>query len=73
MPSHKSPVPLLKLEGFDTHNILWVQEKDLRYVCLSEAKALHSHKAWTEVSSSSPHPYGSPPLGNNVFSQSYVQ
>jgi len=25
------------------------------YVCLSEAKASHSHKMWTEVSSSVPH------------------
>ena len=29
--------------------------KEPRYVCLSEAKASHSHKTWSEVSSSVPH------------------
>ena len=28
------------------------KKKDPRYVCLSKAKATHSHKIWTEVSSS---------------------
>jgi len=28
------------------------KKKEPRYVCLSEAKASHSHKIWTEVSSS---------------------
>ena len=30
-------------------------KKEPRYVCLSESKATHSHKIWTEVSSSVPH------------------
>ena len=31
------------------------KKKEPRYVCLSEAKASHSHRMWTEVSSSAPH------------------
>jgi len=31
------------------------KKKELTYACLSEAKASHSHKMWTEVSSSVPH------------------
>ena len=31
------------------------KKKEPRYVCLSEAKTSHSHKIWTEVSSSVPH------------------
>jgi len=31
------------------------KEKEPAYVCLSEAKASHSHRMWTEVSSSVPH------------------
>jgi len=31
------------------------KNKEPRYACLSETKALHSHKMWTEVSSSAPH------------------
>jgi len=31
------------------------KKKEPRYECLSEAKASHSHKMWTEVSSSVPH------------------
>jgi len=31
------------------------KKKEPRCVCLSEAKASHSHKMWTEVSSSIPH------------------
>jgi hypothetical protein len=31
------------------------KNKEPRYVCLSEAKASHSHKMWTDVSSSVPH------------------
>jgi hypothetical protein len=41
-----------------THSTLissWSKKKEPRYVCLSEAKASHSHKMWTEVSSSVPH------------------
>jgi len=37
--------------------ISWILIKELepRYICLNEAKASHSHKMWTEVSSSVPH------------------
>ena len=31
------------------------KKKEPRCVCLSETKASHSHKMWTEVSSSVPH------------------
>jgi len=31
------------------------KKKEPRYACLSEAKASHSHKMWTEVSYSVPH------------------
>ena len=31
------------------------KKKEPRYACLSEAKASHSHRMWTEVSSSVPH------------------
>jgi len=31
------------------------KNKEPTYACLSEAKASHSHKMWTEVSSSVPH------------------
>jgi len=31
------------------------KKKEPRYVCLSETNASHSHKMWTEVSSSVPH------------------
>ena len=33
----------------------WSKKKERRYVYLSETKASHSHKMWTEVSSSVPH------------------
>ena len=33
----------------------WSKKRNLRYVCLGEVKASHSHKMWTEVSSSAPH------------------
>ena len=31
------------------------KKKEPRYECLSEAKVSHSHKMWTDVSSSAPH------------------
>jgi len=31
------------------------KKKEPRYVCLSEARASHSHRIWTEVTSSVPH------------------
>jgi len=30
-------------------------KKEIRYTCLSETKASHSHRMWAEVSSSAPH------------------
>jgi hypothetical protein len=36
-------------------NILWLQKKEPIYACLSEAKASHRQRIWSEVSSSSPH------------------
>ena len=33
----------------------WSKKKEPRCACLSEARASHSHKMWTEVSSSVPH------------------
>jgi hypothetical protein len=47
MPSYRSPVPLLKFQmapRLRHYNILWVQEKQLRYASLSAAKALYSTK-----------------------------
>jgi hypothetical protein len=51
IPVQGSPVPLL----FQTLNVLWVQEKEPNYACLSEARASHSQRVWAEVSSSAPH------------------
>jgi len=31
------------------------KKKETRYVCLREAKASHSHRMWSEASSSAPH------------------
>jgi hypothetical protein len=31
------------------------KKKEQRYICLSEPKVSHTHKMWTEVSSSAPH------------------
>jgi hypothetical protein len=33
----------------------WSKKKEPKYECLSEARVSHSHKMWTEVSSSVPH------------------
>jgi len=54
------------------------KKKEPRCACLSEAKASHSHKMWTEVSSSVSHftsckwDYYSAPLHGDVFSGCYV-
>ena len=43
-------VPILRFV-----TLLGSKKKEPRYACLSEAKAPHSHRTWTEVSSSVPH------------------
>jgi hypothetical protein len=53
-----SPVPLAKFHMTPILSFLissGSKKKEPRYVCLSEAKSSHSHKMWTEVSSSVPH------------------
>jgi len=53
-----SPVPLAKFQMAPTPSILMSsgsKKKEPRYLCLSEAKASHSRKICTEVSSSVPH------------------
>ena len=53
-----SPVPLAKFQMAPMPRSLISsrsKKKEPRYECLSEAKASHSHKMWTEVSSSVPH------------------
>ena len=52
-----SPVPLLKFQITPRLqlNVLWIQEKESRYTCLSEARASHSQRMRAEVSSSAPH------------------
>jgi len=53
------------------------KKKEPKYECLSEARASHSHKTWSEVSASATRllhrGYGSAPLSKNVFSGCYVQ
>ena len=54
----RSPVPLVKFQMAPILCFLtssWSKKKEPRYVCLSEARASHSHKMWTEVSSSVTH------------------
>ena len=53
-----SPVPLAKFQMAPIPSTLMSsrsKKKEPRYVYLNEAKASHSHKMWTEVSSSVPH------------------
>ena len=53
-----SPVPLVKFQMAPILSFLissGSKEKEPRYVCLSEAKASHSHIMWTEISFSVPH------------------
>ena len=57
MPSQGIPVPLLKFQMAPWLRFLTSsesKEKETKYACLSEAKALHSHKTWGEVCSSAP-------------------
>jgi len=54
----EGPVPLAKFQMAPTPSILTssgFKKKEPRYLCLSEAKASHSPKICTEVSSSTPH------------------
>jgi hypothetical protein len=58
VPGYRSPVPLAKYQMSPMLSSLissGSQKKKLRYACLSEAKASHSHKMWSENSSSVPH------------------
>jgi hypothetical protein len=57
MSNHGSPVTLLKFQMAPRLLLLMSSgsKKELRYTCLSEAKASHSHRMWAEVSSSAPH------------------
>jgi hypothetical protein len=52
-----SPVALLKFQMAPKLTLLLSSgpKKEPRYVCLSEARASHSHRMWAEVSSSAPH------------------
>jgi len=55
---YRNPVPLAKFQMTSMPSSLissGSKKKEPRYACLSEAKALHSHKMWTEVSFSVPH------------------
>jgi len=54
----KSPVPLAQFQMAPVLSFLissGSKKKEPRYVYLGEAKTSHSHKMWTEVSSSVPH------------------
>ena len=53
-----SPVLLLKFQMVPRLRLLipsGTRNKEPRYAFLSEARASHSHRIWTEVSSSAPH------------------
>jgi len=55
---YRSPGPLAKFQMAPIPRTLMSsgsKKKEPRYVYLSKAKASHSHKMWTEVSSSVPH------------------
>ena len=58
MLDYRSPVPLAKFQMAPMPSTLipsGSKKKEPRLACLSEAKASHSHKMWTEVSSSVAH------------------
>jgi len=58
IPGYRSPVALAKFQmapKLSTLKSSGSKKKEPRYVCLSEARASHSHRMWTEVSSSVPH------------------
>ena len=58
VPCYRSPVPLTKFQMAPIPSTLMSsrsKKKEPRYLCLREAKASHSPKICTEVSSSVPH------------------
>ena len=58
MSSQGSPVPLLKFQMATRLGLVTSsgsKKKESKCTCRSEARALHSHKTWIEVSSSTPH------------------
>jgi hypothetical protein len=57
-PSHKSPVLLKKFQialRLRSLTFSGSKKKDPRQICLSVAKASHSHSTWAEVSSAAPY------------------
>jgi hypothetical protein len=58
IPVQGNPVPSLKCQMAPRCRLLMFsgsKKKELRYTCLSEAKASHSQRMWAEVSYSAPH------------------
>jgi hypothetical protein len=60
VPGYRSPVPLIKFQVAPSPTPTTPissrsKKKEPKYLCLSEAKASHSHKMCTEFSSSVPH------------------
>jgi hypothetical protein len=58
LPGQAIPVPLSKFQMTPLLRFIissGSKKKEPRCACLSETKASHSHKIWTEVSSSVPH------------------
>jgi len=58
VPGYSSPVPLIQFQMAPTPSTLissGSKKKEPRYICLSEAKATHSHRICTEVSFSVPY------------------
>jgi hypothetical protein len=58
VPGYRSPIPLAKFQMAPTPSTLTssrFKKKEPRYLCLSEARASHSHKICIKVSSSVPH------------------
>jgi hypothetical protein len=81
MPNHGSPFVYWRSRwppDLDTLNILSVQEKELRYVCVSETKASQSQKkmGWVFLRRSTSPTYGDicqASFCKNIFSGCYVQ
>jgi hypothetical protein len=58
IPVQGNPVPSLKFQMTPRCKFLMFsgsKKKEIRYVCLSDAKASHSQRMWAEVSCSAPH------------------
>ena len=80
IPVHVSHVPLIKFQMPPRLTLLMSSgssKKKLKYECLTEAKASHSHRMWTEDSSPVPRLKHKgllvTPLSEYVFSGYYVQ